>query len=318
MTADKIAVLFNPSSGRGTAAGRREAVEACLRANGLAFDLFVTGSEAELKALAVQTGRSHRTVVGAGGDSTFHLVVNELVRSGSRAGFGMIGTGSSNDIDREFGLDSIAKACFSLKEGRRRRIDLGAIVSGGRVERYFLGQANIGLGVAVNEFVERLASRRPRLAARQTLAGFLGIVGAYRSGRLPVRLFVRFGGQTVTDGFIAAVFANIRYWATGRLIAPEAKPDDGILDACLIRMCPILRLARIARLALDGRHGGLDEVRFGRSPSFEILSETPFAVQTDGEILGSRERPEAFTRIVIENIPGALEVVVGAWKRRKS
>jgi diacylglycerol kinase (ATP) len=311
MTADKIAVLFNPSAGQGRATDRKAEVEAGLRNNGVSFDFFVTESEAELKSKAVTAGRSYRTVVGAGGDSTFHLIVNELVRSGASAGFGMIGTGSSNDIDLEFGLDSIGKACLALKTGRRRRVDLGAITNGGRILRYFLGQANIGIGARVNIFVEELGVNRPWLARRQSLAGLLGIIRAYKSGGLPVTLTVHSDGPTVSGGFISAVFANIRYWSTGRVIAPKARPDDGLLDACFIGMCPFFRLARIARLAVDGRHGRMKEVRFGRSQSFEVLSETPFPVQTDGEILGSRERPDEFTRIGIETVPGALDLISG-------
>jgi diacylglycerol kinase (ATP) len=311
MNGDKIAVLFNPSAGKGAASDLKSEVEARLRAAGVAYDLFVTKNEEHLKELAVTAGRNYGTVVGAGGDSTFHLIVNELVRSDSPAGFGMIGTGSSNDIDREFGLDSIEKACLALKGGRRRRVDLGSISESGKILRYFLGQANIGLGAQVNIFVEETARRRPWLARRQTLAGFLGILNAYRSGRLPVRISVRSDGETVADTFVAAVFANIRYWSTGRIITPSAAPDDGILDACFIRMCSVPRLARIAGLASRGRHGQMKEVRFGRSQSFDILSQTPFNVQTDGEILGSRERPAEFTRLGIGIVPGRIEIVAG-------
>jgi diacylglycerol kinase (ATP) len=318
MTSEKIAVLFNPSSGRGRAADRKAEVEAGLRKNGVTFDLFVTESEAELKSLAVRAGRSHRTVVGAGGDSTFHLIVNELVRSGASAAFGMIGTGSSNDIDREFGLDSIERACLALKTGRRRRVDLGAIMNGGRILRYFLGQANIGIGARVNIFVEELGVRRPWLARRQSLAGLLGIIRAYKSGGLPVTLTIHSDGPAVSGAFISAVFANIRYWSTGRVIAPLARPDDGLLDACFIGTCSFFRLTRIARLAVDGRHGRMKEVRFGRSRSFEVLSATPFPVQTDGEILGSRDRPDEFTRIGIESVPGALEIIAGEREKESS
>lgn len=309
MTKDKAAVLFNPSAGRGKAMGMKDRVEACLRENGVPYDLFVTGSEEELRALAREHARNRSTVIGAGGDSTFHLIVNEIVKAGAVARFGMIGIGSSNDIDREFNVDSLEKACRTLKRGWSRRVDLGCIVQGSETLRYFLGQANVGLGAQVNGYVEALARRKPALGRRQTLAGVLGVIRSYRSGILPLSLTMASEAGTVRGDFVAAVFSNIRYWATGKLIAPEALPDDGSLDACLIGMCSFGRLARIARLAGKGRHGTMKEVRFLRSSSFEVSSETPFEVQTDGEIIGGAERPETFERVTFKVLPRALDLV---------
>jgi diacylglycerol kinase (ATP) len=309
VTKDRAAVLFNPSAGKGKAVGMKDRVEACLHRHGVLYDLFVTGSEGELKAQAREHALTYATVVGAGGDSTFHLIVNEIVKAGAVARFGMIGVGSSNDIDREFGVDSLEKAGRALKRGRTRRVDLGCIVRGSKTLRYYLGQANVGLGAQVNGYVDALARRKPALGRRQTLAGVLGIIRSYRSGILPLSLTMDSEAGTVRGEFIAAVFSNIRYWATGKLIAPEARPDDGTLDACLIGMCSFGRLARIARLAGKGRHGKMKEVRFLRSSSFEVSSETPFEVQTDGEIIGGAERPETFERVVFKVLPRALDIV---------
>ncbi len=252
MTTDALSILFNPSAGRGMALGRLARVESRLREHGVRFDLFVTGSEDELKSLARAHGRTYLTVVAAGGDSTFHIVANELLTTGGPARLGMIGVGSSNDIDRAFDLDSLDKACAALRAGRTRRIDAGRIVIGGGIRRYFLGQANVGLGAMVNAYVADLARRNSRLAGWQTAAGVLGSLRAYRSGRLPVALEVSGGGAVIRGRFVLAVFGNTRYWATGKKIVPDAKPDDGILDACLVGACPFPRLARIAVLASGG------------------------------------------------------------------
>jgi len=309
VTKDKVAVLFNPSAGRGKAIGMKNRVEACLHRHGVTYDLFITGNEKELKALACEHALTYATVVGAGGDSTFHLIMNEIIKAGAVARFGMIGVGSSNDIDREFGVDSLEKAGRALKRGWTRRVDLGCIVRGSETLRYYLGQANVGLGAQVNGYVHALARRKPALGRRQTLAGVLGVIRSYRSGILPLSLTVDSGAGTVSGEFVAAVFSNIRYWATGKLIVPEARPDDGILDACLIGMCPFGRLARIARLAGKGRHGMMKEVRFLRSSSFEVSSETPFEIQTDGEIIGGAERPDTFERVAFKVLPRALDLV---------
>ncbi len=309
MTSGALSVLFNPSAGQGRALGQLGRVESRLLENGVLFDLVVTRSEDELKSLARAHGRKYGTVVAAGGDSTFHIVANELLATGSAARLGLIGVGSSNDIDREFGLDSLDKACAALRAGRTRRIDAGRILRRGETRRYFLGQANVGLGAMVNAYVADLARKGSGLAGRQTLAGVLGALKAYRSGRLPVTLEISGGDREARGRFVLAVFGNTRYWATGKNIVPGAKPDDGLLDACLVGACPFPRLVRIAVLAARGAHGRVKGVTFMKAAGFDVSGPVPFAVQTDGEILGGAEHPEVFDAVRFDILPGALEIV---------
>ncbi|MBN2199119.1 MAG: hypothetical protein JW747_04645 [Candidatus Aminicenantes bacterium] len=282
---NKALVLFNPSAGMGRALRDRETLEGLLRDSGFAHEFVVTASEAHLRDFARRAARSGRTIVGAGGDSTFHLIVNEIMAAGGKAALGLLGLGSSNDITLEFGLETPGRAVAALQAGRTKKIDLGVIAQERRVVRYFLGQANIGLGAAVNDYVARLARRRPRLARRQTLAGILGILDAYRKRRIPVPLEVLSDRETIDGSFAAAVFSNTRYWATGKMIAPRARPDDGRLDACLIEQCPFPRLVRINALASKGRHERAREVRLLQAREFTVSSAAPLAVQADGELL---------------------------------
>jgi diacylglycerol kinase (ATP) len=309
MTGPSVSVLFNPSAGQGRAKALLGRVEARLRATGLAFDIVVTGSEEELRRLAGEHGKIYATVAGAGGDSTFHIIANELLASGAKARLGMIGVGSSNDIDREFGLDALDKACAALAAGRSRRIDAGRILQGGKVVRYFLGQANIGLGVLVNAYVADLARRKPRLARRQMAAGTVGVLRAWRSGRLPVDLAIETGTASVRGRFVLAAFGNTRFWATGKRIVPGARPDDGLLDACLVDECSLGTLVRVAVLAGRGAHGSMKEVSLLRAPGFNVSGPVPFEVQTDGEILCGPSGPRTFDKVRFDVLPAALDLV---------
>jgi diacylglycerol kinase family enzyme len=107
---------------------------------------------------------------------------------------------------------------------------------------------------------------------------------------------------------MAAVVSNVRYWATGKIINPNARPDDGKLDACLIRKCSFLRLARISWLANTGRHGNVNEVDILQSGSFEISSLTPFIIQTDGEILRGSDH-SLFKKATFRILPRALNII---------
>ncbi|OGD10128.1 MAG: hypothetical protein A2Y86_01575 [Candidatus Aminicenantes bacterium RBG_13_62_12] len=309
MPQKKALLLFNPSAGMGRALREKERLESLLRKAGIVHEFIVTESEAQLKALARMAALAGRTVVGAGGDSTFHLIVNEIMASGGRTAFGMLGLGSSNDIPLEFGLDLLPRAVAALRAGRTREIDLGCIKPAGRPPRYFLGQANIGLGAEVNRTVERLARLRPWLGRRQTLAGILGILEAYRKRLIPIKLKVRSARETVEGLFTAAVFSNTRFWATGKVIAPHARPDDGRLDACLIGKCSFPRLVRINSLASRGLHEKAREVRLLQNREFTVVADALLSIQADGEILHEGRVSAGKSTIRFLALPRALRLI---------
>jgi diacylglycerol kinase (ATP) len=306
---EPMLVLFNPSSNQGRAAGKRTPLQAALDRAGLKYTFVVTQSIGHLRRVAREAGRTHTLIVGAGGDSTYSLIAGEILAGRLNVVLGMIPLGSSNDVPREFGLDRMDKAIEALKERRTQAIDLGVVRTGGLPLGYFLGQANVGLGAVVNRRVARMAERRRKTARRQWAAGYLAIRAALWSREVPLRLEIEGGGRTTTGKFLAAVFSNIRYWATGKMIAPEARTDDGILDLCLIKPCPFTRLAEIYRLAGKGRHGRLRQVEFQRAASFRLHSEIPMEIQADGEILGTNDGRTKFGDLEIEIVPNALKII---------
>ena len=305
-----IPILLNPTAGSGGARRGRERLEAELRRAGTAYTLTVTDSEEHLRRMTRTLAAERGVIAGAGGDSTFLIMINEILGAGLRARLGLIGLGSSNDIPREFGIETIAKACLALAGGRVRRIDAGSVRTAESGVLYFLGQANIGLGAVVNRFVADLARRRPRLARRQTLAGLLGIRRAFRRKDIPIALSIRAGGRCFDGPLAAAVFANTRYWASGRIIAPDARPDDGLLDACLIEARSMRRLSAIDGAAKRGRHSGRRGVTMFQAAEFEVRSERPFMIQTDGETICAVGEPRFFRQAVIRSVPAALEIFI--------
>jgi diacylglycerol kinase family enzyme len=306
---EPMIILFNPSSDQGRAAGKRGVLQAALDRAGVSAKIIVTQSEGHLRRLARDAGRFYSRIVGAGGDSTYSIIAGEILSAGTGAALGMLPLGSSNDISREFGMERLEKAVAVLKAGRKREVDLGLVKSQGRALGYFLGQANVGLGAFVNRRVARRVERRKRFTRSQSLAGFWAVRDAIRSGEVPLRLEIAGAGTTTAGSFMAAVFSNIRYWATGKAIAPEARTDDGLLDLCLVKSSSLLGLAGIYRLAGKGRHGRSPLIQFLRSPSFRLHSEIPFEIQADGEILGTNDGRTKFGELEIEVVPRALKLI---------
>jgi len=306
----RIAVLLNPSAAGGRALRLKPVLESRLSEAGVVCDLYVTESEGHFRSLSRDMAFRYGILAAAGGDSALHILVNEIMSLGARPAVAFIGLGSSNDIGREFGTESLDQACAALRRGHGRPIDLGRISCPGTDPVWFVGQANIGLGAAVNAQMEAWARRIPYLVRAQTPAGILAVIRAFRRKLVPVLLSISADGDRSIQGpFTAAVFSNIRYWATGKLIAPAARPDDGLLDACLIEGMSFFRLVRIALKAGRGAHTGMPGVRMLKRRCFAVSSKAGFAVQADGVILGREGRPDLFRRITIETVPKAIKFI---------
>ncbi len=311
-----LTILLNPSAGGGLARRTQPRLEEELRRQNVSYSIIVTQSEEHLRELVrklSEAGPADRILAGAGGDSTFQIMASEILAGRTGSGgpspiLGLIGLGSSNDIPAAFGLTGLEEACRTLREGRVRCVDAGQVLRDSRPEGFFLGQANVGLGAAVNRFVGDLAGKRPALARRQTLAGAAGIRRAFRTKDVPLRLSLEWAEGSLEGSFLVAVFANTRVWATGRIIAPEAAPDDGKLDACLIGPCSMRRLARLYALTRTGAHVGQPEVRTARAAEFTLRTDTRTEVQTDGEIIEGIPSGAPRT-IAFRALPRALRIL---------
>jgi diacylglycerol kinase (ATP) len=306
---EKIAVLFNPSAGKGRAGQRRRALQKCLKEQGVAHDWFESRHEEDLRDLVAVTSEDYPTLIAAGGDTTLLIVINELMRLGADNALGMIGLGSCNDVVREFEMASLKKACLAIRRHRVHAMDLGVVREGKKVLRYYPGQASIGLAVLINQYVDQVLQRSPRLGKYQTLSGIRGGWRAIRSSEVPIGLEVEHEGGRVSGEFMLAVFNNIRYYAAGRKATPRARTDDGLLDAFLIRRCSFPRLAYLAFLTPPAAYAEKKEAIVLQAPRFLVRADRPFTVQIDGEVLGQGPAPRTFQSLEFASLPGALKVI---------
>jgi diacylglycerol kinase (ATP) len=306
---EKIAILFNPSAGKGRAGQKRRTLQKCLKEQGIGYDWFDSRHEDDLRNLVSVTAEDYPTLIAAGGDTTLLIVINELMRLGADNTLGMIGLGSCNDVVKEFEVHSIKRACLAIRRNRSRRIDLGAVREGRKILRYYPGQASIGLSVLINQYVERAIKHSPRLGKYQTISGIRGGWQACRSAEVPIRLDVEYEEGRVSGEFMLAVFNNIRYYAAGKMATPRARTDDGLLDAFLIKKCSFSRLAYLTFLTPPATYAGKKEAVILQAPRFAVSSDKPFTVQIDGEVLSQDALPRGFRRLEFASVPRALKII---------
>ena len=291
MTSDDIAVLANPSAGRGrrravfsSQAGLPEVLRRLAAAGRPVRLLTARSSEEAEKACHRAVADGAAAVVAVGGDGTLHQALQAVAER--PVGFGVVPAGTGNDFaactgvpaDPMAAADAIAAA---LREGRHVPLDLARATGTDGEVRWFGAVLAAGFDAIVNERANRM--RWPRGRRRYDLAILLEMARP-RPRRYTLELD---GVDHSFEGTLVAV-GNCASYGGGMRIAPAADPADGLLDvviaaplgrAALARLKPRLRhgthvtdprvtvfRARQVRLHADGVIGYADGERIGPLP----------------------------------------------------
>jgi diacylglycerol kinase (ATP) len=290
-------VIWNPASGKAHTAGE---VLAWLqsRPDTVIWETTPEESAAGLARRGVEDG--YDLIVAAGGDGTINSVVNGIVATGKISNVGILPIGTANDLafTLELPLD-LQDAAEWLYVGEPRPFDLIEVTTP-QDHRFF---ANMATGGNSNRVTESLTDEIKQLwGPLSYLRGAIGVLADL--GSFDVSLTI-----DETEQFTARIWnmlvANGRTNA-GRLpVAPNARPDNGLLDLVLIRDGSIVDLAALtAEFALLPSYLESDQVIYRQARAFTIESNPPLKFSLDGEIL--EETPSAF-RVR----PGAINMIYG-------
>jgi diacylglycerol kinase (ATP) len=273
-------LIVNPTSGRERAGGHAEPLAVALEPHFGSIDLFETtgdGDATEAARRAVDLGCD--TIFVAGGDGTLNEAVNGAwqARGLDRVRFGIVPLGTGNDFAAALGMPPEIEDAVRIFAARRElRVDLG-LVNG----RVFLNTSGGGfiaeVSVAVTPQLKTIAGR---------LAYLIGGAQALLEYE-PVRATVRAqpGDLRIGLGLYAFAVCNSRLIGGGRLIAPEAVIDDGLLDVCLIEAMTAVEFVNLARKVADGEHVNDPRVRYLQASSVTIELDRETRINTDGEVM---------------------------------
>lgn len=301
-------IILNPESGGGTGRRARPEVERELARRGIVYTLEETarrGHAIELARAAALSGAG--TVVAAGGDGTIHEVVNGLLQAreaGSVAApvLGVIPIGTGNDFVKTVtGGTDRDRAYQALAHGVVRHFDLGRVSWEGGSE-YFIN----GVGTGIDVEVVRQITRLPRLpGVLSYLVGFFRALLHFR----PIALRLQIDGEPVEQKVMIIAVGNGFCLGGGFRLFPDALPDDGHLDVCIVDELNLLQIADVLPRVLRGRHTKHRLVAMHTAASVEILArgEMPLFFQVDGEL----REPPAARRLQIEIERGVLPVLTG-------
>lgn len=163
--------------------------------------------------------------IAAGGDGTVHSVATELVNTEKI--LGVLPLGSGNGFAREFGFRlNLRSLITDISKADSMDIDVIEIN-----DHLCLNVAGIGLDSFVAHSFNDLKLR-----------GFLPYIWLTFKTFLRLRPFhvkiVCEGEEIVSEELYVLTFANTRQFGNNAFIAPDAKPNDGLIDLVLIKPFP--------------------------------------------------------------------------------
>ena len=271
----KTIVFINPSSAGGRGLEAREKIESCLSAAGLEFRVHVTKSLEHMKeTINYHIPTDFMNFVGVGGDGTMHYMVNELAGSGKR--LGIIPMGSGNDISLNLGIPpSVEESCKVITGGKTVSLDLGVIND----RYYYLCIAGSGFDSQVNDLANntRFPVKGP---SKYTYSVYKTLI-TFRSKKFS---FSYDGQVRDLDGMMVAA-ANMPSYGGGMKITPDASPQDGMFDVCIIKKMSKLHFIKVFPKVFQGKHTDDPNVEIFRTKELTLDSEYNFSVFADGEYI---------------------------------
>ncbi|MFO7981243.1 MAG: diacylglycerol kinase family protein [Candidatus Aminicenantes bacterium] len=287
---DKIAILFNPSSGRGLSLKKKDDIKAALEKNSISFQWFKSESEKHLKELAREKAESFPIILVVGGDTSFQIAASEIYQTPYNPALCMIPTGSANDIAISLGCRSLGSILESLKEMKTRMMDMGLLEIKGCPENiYFVGSLSLGLGVTINQFVAQYWKNHPLQAKLgntfQVIAGFLGARYSFKKNKIPMKIQLASDNFKNEVDFSIIVFSNVPFYAGGFRVHPETSPFDGKINCSVINTKSLGHTTQLAYSVWKQKHRHKHKIQFFDGMNFTAYSKKPINVQYDGKVV---------------------------------
>jgi diacylglycerol kinase (ATP) len=306
---DKWFIIVNPNAGKKKGKQDWPGITRLLAEAGIEYLSYFTehrGHAIELTRKYIRAG--FRKIIIVGGDGTLNEAVNGIFTQThadpSEILLAMIPIGTGNDWCRMFQIPHDYEGAIRvIAENKRFVQDTGIMEyidqEGKRAKRYFVNIAGMGFDAMVAEKTNKDKDQ----GKGNPLSYFVNIFTSLFSFKITKT-------KIITDnhefkGEVFSMTAAIgQYNGGGMKQAPNACPDDGLLDLTIIRKIGKFKVIRNVINLMDGSFTKLPEVTEFRTSNIQIESTPDLYAETDGESMG--KSPFRFSVL-----PRNLHIVVG-------
>jgi diacylglycerol kinase (ATP) len=293
-------VYVNSAAGGGRGIYFLPRIQKAFEVASVAAEFIHVGSAQDLESKAIAAINSGvRLLFALGGDGTFQGLANAAY--GADVILGVLPAGGGNDFAAGLKLPkNPVAATEAVLRGQPKHVDLVRARTGDGRVRLYLGGGGLGIDAEAVRLASGAFHRLPGRA--RYIASALRAYCGYR----PIGVRAEFSKSAFppieAKALLAAVLNTPSYGAGIRL-APEARMDDGWLDAVIVEELSAFQvLTLLPRLVKSGELRTPPLKRF-RVQAVRLTTDRPSMFHGDGEILGP-------TPVEIEVVPRAIRVMV--------
>jgi len=286
-------IIINPNAGTRRSAKRKQRILEVLESKLSRQNVEICRTEGpghatQLAAEAAAMGTP--TVVAVGGDGTINEVGKGL--KGTQSQLGIIPDGSGNGFARHFRIPlKMEKAIKVLTSGTTIQIDTLTLN-----DHFFLNLAGAGFDAEVAHHFAGMSTRGLKTYIRSSFQCFRSFRGLFCE--------VECNGERIEDTFFLVSYANASEYGNGAKIAPQAKPDDGEFEVCMLKRFPWYAVPGIAWRMFRGNLDTSSFISYVRTKNVKVHFNAPQLIHLDGE-----PRP-AIQDLQISICPSSLKLIV--------
>ncbi len=319
MKKEQVLIFANPIAGRGKARRIAGVLEEALAARGYGVKVFFNKPVGEQEhaheyvgVAPAQLSRIKAAIV-IGGDGTLRGVAQWAIDSAFPSEEAMCASGelaklpypllivpmgTANLMGKHLGVhwsdgnigEEVAEA---LSEGRVAHLDV-ARTNGG----IFLLMAGVGFDAWVVHELDRI--RDGPIDYTKYIMPAVKAITEYKFPTLEVMVD---GKKVFKKARGLALVGNIREYGTGFPLLPQARPDDQLLDVCVMPCSSPMDLIKLVLSAAAGEHVQQEGVVYVKGRKVRIEATEPVPVQVDGE-------PAGMTPVDIDLLPCRIPFIV--------
>lgn len=289
-------IIVNPQAKHGEAAELTPVIEKLL--GSIPHDTVETNGPGHAVTLA-GAAIGYDVVVAVGGDGTVHEVLNGLMlhAAETRPALGVLPTGSGNDTCRTLHIPfDLSDAAMLLATGERRRYDVGSCNG-----IFFNNSFAAGLDAKVTAKAVEYKVTKRRSGLWLYLTALLHVLFKDLDS-FDIRLGFD-GAELAPTRTLILAMTNGATYGGGFKITPDADPNDGLFDVCMIDPLGLGEALWRLPFVIAGKHTKMPVVHMSRHTSAIVESDVPLPAQLDGEVLLER-------RYEIAMHAGEIECVV--------
>jgi diacylglycerol kinase (ATP) len=312
-TPSKAVIIFNPLAGRGKASYTARKAKKHLKDNDWEVcSVIATHYAGHIEnVLAKEWAEKVQLIVLIGGDGTLRELVSGLWRAKLKVNIGFIPMGNANVVARELSIPLAPKSAIKLLTSKTTsKVDICILKQKSQIDMVFLAMLEIGYGAKVAQFVDQLRNGHLKVLYRlwgdlvYIIAGFLAL---RNSGQDTFTASVKTDTANTADTTLSSthcIIANMRTYAKGWSLTPEAKYDDGLLDIAISKKSNILSILKTFFAATQKRKLSAPIMAYLQAKHISISGKPSLFAQVDGDPIafyGQAEvsiEKEAFTIIV--------------------